>query len=285
MEVESNFKKPVIYNESPAFAALSINRSSINQMQSTVVVKNSSANGSKQSPPPKVKLPPPICLRDKSKWNLVSSECTRKLNAFLIKSNIPFHTFALEEERKVKAVIKGIPLEFEISNIIDDPISQGYPVHAVHRMRRRNGSALSMVLVVLEMNDLAIERFKNFCRTDRIGASKGGTVLYDYRSLYCCPIDIPPLVNIEATACRLSMTGHGVLLLVSVYLLPKKKLLRSDIEALFALGDAVILFGDFNRKNTNWKCNYSNINGRKNGGDRRGPPFQYHYSSHSDLLP
>ncbi|GBP44859.1 RNA-directed DNA polymerase from mobile element jockey [Eumeta japonica] len=100
-------------------------------------------------------------------------------------------------------------------------------------------------------------------RTDRIGAPKGGTALYYNRSLYCCPIDIPPLDNIEATACRLSMSGHGVLILVSVYLPPKKKLLRSDLETLLALGDAVILFGDFNSKNINWKCNYSNSNGRK----------------------
>ncbi|GBP71112.1 Probable RNA-directed DNA polymerase from transposon BS [Eumeta japonica] len=59
------------------------------------------------------------------------------------------------------------------------------------------------------------------------------------------------------------MIGHGILILVSVHLLSKKELLRSDLEALFALGDAVILFGDFNSKNTNWKCNYSNRNGRK----------------------
>ncbi|GBP39666.1 RNA-directed DNA polymerase from mobile element jockey [Eumeta japonica] len=59
------------------------------------------------------------------------------------------------------------------------------------------------------------------------------------------------------------MTGHGVLILVSVYLPPKKKLLRSDIEAPFALEDDVILFGDLNSKITNWKCNYSNSNGRE----------------------
>ncbi|GBP87546.1 hypothetical protein EVAR_65167_1 [Eumeta japonica] len=33
---------------------------------------------------------------------------------------------------------------------------------------------------------------------------------------YCCPMDIPPLTNIEATACRLSTIGHGVLTLVHI---------------------------------------------------------------------
>ncbi|GBP74436.1 RNA-directed DNA polymerase from mobile element jockey [Eumeta japonica] len=59
------------------------------------------------------------------------------------------------------------------------------------------------------------------------------------------------------------MIGYGILILVSVYLPPKKELLRSDLEALFALWDAVILFGDFNSKSSNWKCNYSNRNGRE----------------------
>ncbi|GBP48356.1 RNA-directed DNA polymerase from mobile element jockey [Eumeta japonica] len=100
-------------------------------------------------------------------------------------------------------------------------------------------------------------------RTDRQGASKGGTAIYYNRALYCCPIDIPQLINIEASACKLSMTGHSILILVSIYLPPKKELLRSDLEALFALGDAVILVGDFNSKNSNWKCNYTNRNGRE----------------------
>ncbi|GBP70345.1 RNA-directed DNA polymerase from mobile element jockey [Eumeta japonica] len=59
------------------------------------------------------------------------------------------------------------------------------------------------------------------------------------------------------------MTGHGILTLVSGYLPPKKKLLRSDIEVLFTLGDAIILFGDLSSKSTHWNCKYSNRNGRK----------------------
>ncbi|GBP78989.1 Probable RNA-directed DNA polymerase from transposon BS [Eumeta japonica] len=42
-----------------------------------------------------------------------------------------------------------------------------------------------------------------------------------------------------------------------------QKLLRSDIEALLALGDTVILFGDFNCKHTNWRCAVSNPGGNK----------------------
>ncbi|GBP26343.1 Probable RNA-directed DNA polymerase from transposon BS [Eumeta japonica] len=61
-------------------------------------------------------------------------------------------------------------------------------------------------------------KIKNFTllRTDRQGAPMGGTAIYYNRALYCCPMDIPPLTNIEATACRLSMIGHGVLTLYDI---------------------------------------------------------------------
>ncbi|GBP89030.1 RNA-directed DNA polymerase from mobile element jockey [Eumeta japonica] len=85
-------------------------------------------------------------------------------------------------------------------------------------------------------------------RTDRTHASRGGTALYYSRSLHCCPIDIPPLINMEATGCRLAMTDHRTLIIVSVYLPSPKPLHRRDLKALLALGDAVILFGDFNCK-------------------------------------
>ncbi|GBP59513.1 hypothetical protein EVAR_42418_1 [Eumeta japonica] len=44
----------------------------------------------------------------------------------------------------------------------------------------------------------------------------------------------------EATGCRLAMTGHSTLVIVLVYLPSPKRLLRRDLRALFALGDAVI---------------------------------------------
>ncbi|GBP49536.1 hypothetical protein EVAR_45512_1 [Eumeta japonica] len=81
-------------------------------------------------------------------------------------------------------------------------------------------------------------------RTDRTYSSKG------YRSvlqtLPTAPINIPPLTNMEATGCRLAMTGHSTLVIVSVYLPSPNWLARP--KSPLCLGDAVILFGDFNCK-------------------------------------
>ncbi|GBP34199.1 Nucleic-acid-binding protein from transposon X-element [Eumeta japonica] len=118
--------------------------------QATVTPKPIAANGAKPTPPPKgIKII----------TNII--EDFRKLNSYLIKSNIPFHTFALEEERKIKAVIKGVPIEIETESVKDDLERQGYPVTAVHRMHRRDGTALGLVLAILERCDQARDIFKN----------------------------------------------------------------------------------------------------------------------------
>ncbi|GBP33578.1 hypothetical protein EVAR_28734_1 [Eumeta japonica] len=85
----------------------------------------------------------------------------RSLNSLLIKSNIPFHTYALEEERKIKAVLRNIPLEISTDCIKSDLESQNYPVFAVHRMHRRDGTVIGHVLAVLHKSDTAKDIFKS----------------------------------------------------------------------------------------------------------------------------
>ncbi|GBP39351.1 Septin-1 [Eumeta japonica] len=66
-----------------------------------------------------------------------------------------------------------------------------------------------------------------------------------------------------ATGCRVAMTGHSTLVIVFVYLPASKQFLRSDLEALLVLGDAVIFFGDTNCKNPKWSCSVANYSGNK----------------------
>ncbi|GBP89461.1 Nucleic-acid-binding protein from transposon X-element [Eumeta japonica] len=69
-------------------------------------------------------------------------------------------TYALEEERKVKAVLKGVPVEIDTEDIKADLVRQEYPVQAVHRMHRRDGTALGLVLAILNKTDGATDIFK-----------------------------------------------------------------------------------------------------------------------------
>ncbi|GBP50386.1 Probable RNA-directed DNA polymerase from transposon BS [Eumeta japonica] len=67
----------------------------------------------------------------------------------------------------------------------------------------------------------------------------------------------------EATGCRLAVTYHRILAIVSVYLPSPKMLLWSDLRALLALGNAVILFGYLNCKNLRCGCPSIKYNGDK----------------------
>ncbi|GBP47452.1 Nucleic-acid-binding protein from transposon X-element [Eumeta japonica] len=88
-------------------------------------------------------------------------ETFRSLNKYLVDFKVQFHTYALEEERKLKAVIRGIPTDFPVDEIQVDLCGQGFPVHSVHRLCRRDGSPLWLVLDVLPRTEEAKNIFNN----------------------------------------------------------------------------------------------------------------------------
>ncbi|GBP37977.1 Probable RNA-directed DNA polymerase from transposon BS [Eumeta japonica] len=109
---------------------------------------------------------------------------------------------------------------------------------------------------------------------ERTGHTVVGVPLY-YRRSYIA-VNIPPLTNMEATGCRLAMTGHSTLVIVSVYLPSPKRLLRRDLRALFALGDAVILFDEIDCHRCSYQPRQDSGRGERAGGsassDRRKFP-------------
>ncbi|GBP83140.1 Nucleic-acid-binding protein from transposon X-element [Eumeta japonica] len=71
---------------------------------------------------------------DKIKITVPDVETFRSLNKYLIKNKIQFHTYALEEERKLKVVIRGVPEDICTDDIKSDLVNQGFPVVAVYRI-------------------------------------------------------------------------------------------------------------------------------------------------------
>ncbi|GBP15466.1 hypothetical protein EVAR_9252_1 [Eumeta japonica] len=70
-------------------------------------------------------------------------------------------TSTQEEERKLKAAIRGIPADFAVDDIKADPCSQRFSLHSMHRIVRCDGSPLWLVLAVLSKTDEAKQIFKN----------------------------------------------------------------------------------------------------------------------------
>ncbi|CAH2099021.1 unnamed protein product [Euphydryas editha] len=128
---------------------------------------------------PRVKAPPPVFIQDKTCWDRVSrllsekrihftharstaqgirvlvqdSTTHRRLTAFLRLEGISFHTYALEEEKQLRVVIRGVPKEIPVSSITEDLKHQNLPVREVHRMYHpRTKLPYDLVLVVLDLS-------------------------------------------------------------------------------------------------------------------------------------
>ncbi|GBP93801.1 hypothetical protein EVAR_62862_1 [Eumeta japonica] len=108
--------------------------------------------------------PDPLQFRISIKITVSTIQDYRNLTRLLINSKIPFHTHPLDEERKIKAVIKGIPLEFQTDEVKNDLVNQGYPICSVHRLHGRDGRPLSLVLAVLNKTESTKEMCKNLSK-------------------------------------------------------------------------------------------------------------------------
>ncbi|KAA5635062.1 hypothetical protein F3G63_34165 [Pseudomonas aeruginosa] len=131
----------------------------------------------KPAPAPKAAAPPPLILQEKTAWNRVSQALQankinytharnvahgiqikvatpgdhRALSAYLRKENIGFHTYALQEDRELRVVIRGVPKELDIDYIKEDLTAQSLPLVSVHRMHSGRGKQpYNMILVALE---------------------------------------------------------------------------------------------------------------------------------------
>ncbi|GBP71318.1 Nucleic-acid-binding protein from transposon X-element [Eumeta japonica] len=72
-----------------------------------------------------------------------------------MENKVQFHTYVLDEERKLKVVIRGVPKDIETDDIKSDLVNKGFPVFAVYRITGRDGSSTGLVLAVLPKTDEA----------------------------------------------------------------------------------------------------------------------------------
>lgn len=147
--------------------------------QATRAPQASSSSSPSQPSAKKEKSPPPIFLRQKEKWDKVAIACRmrniaythaksvkdgikvqvttsddhRALTKFLRAEDIGYHTYALEDEKVLRVVIRGLPVEQTPESIKADLLAQNYPVREVHRMfSGRTKVPYEMVLVILDLS-------------------------------------------------------------------------------------------------------------------------------------
>lgn len=119
---------------------------------------------------------PPITLRDKEAFQQVRTFCLEKnimltckdlrigislqvstipafraLTRFLTDNEIENHTYRLKEEKTLKVVIRGIPMQFSPTEVAEELQYWGYEVDKVSRLKSRKSDKKVLPILILEL--------------------------------------------------------------------------------------------------------------------------------------
>lgn len=161
-------------------------------------VSNNNLSKDEDCRPPQVKSPiapkkekgiTPIIVRDNNKWSSLSKQLYNrkinytkaKLNAkkeievtpaseedyrqmykVLKETNTQFYTYQLRSEKPLKVVLRGIPIEIEEEEVLEDLKNKNYPATKVVRMKGKYGPA-PLVLVEIHRDYKSIYSITNCC--------------------------------------------------------------------------------------------------------------------------
>jgi hypothetical protein len=141
-----------------------------------------------QKPPAESKIPP-VIIRDASKWSSLSQAMVQKINFSKARScvdgirvnpvtvddfrsmtrllevrGVPFHTFALPEEKTLRAVLRTVPVEISVDDVKANLENQGLAPKQVTRMiSTRSKKPLPLVLVEVPKDQGKIFQLKSIC--------------------------------------------------------------------------------------------------------------------------
>ena len=124
---------------------------------------------------------PPVIIRDTRNWNhislrlkengiqfgkakvtadgirmeLPSADAHRAATKFLTAAKIPHHTYTIHEEKDLRIVIRGIPVDMEVREVEEDLRRQGLQPTSVVRMTKRDprerGKKVGMPLILVQI--------------------------------------------------------------------------------------------------------------------------------------
>jgi hypothetical protein len=142
-----------------------------------------------QKPPAESKIPP-VIIRDASKWSSLSQAMVQKkinfskarscvdgirvnpvtvddfrsMTPLLEVRGVPFHTFALPEEKTLRAVLRTVPVEISVDDVKANLENQGLAPKQVTRMiSTRSKKPLPLVLVEVPKDQGKIFQLKSIC--------------------------------------------------------------------------------------------------------------------------
>lgn len=129
----------------------------------------------------------PLVIKNKEKWTDISNNLkSKKINyskataskegirvqpsttvdframyKALKELQIEFYTYQLKEEKPLKIVIKGLPLEIKYEIIKQDLLDQEYPIERLIRMKGKNGETSTLILIEINRKYKSIYNIKS----------------------------------------------------------------------------------------------------------------------------
>ncbi|KAJ8912200.1 hypothetical protein NQ315_003804 [Exocentrus adspersus] len=98
-------------------------------------------------------------------------------------------------------------------------------------------------------------------RKERRQQRRGGVALAVRRGIEHYSVHVPEMQTIEAIAVGIRTERYGEITVASCYHPPNRTVEIQDLEALMAIGPALIAIGDFNAKALDWNCLTQNNSG------------------------
>ncbi|KAJ8914871.1 hypothetical protein NQ315_014884 [Exocentrus adspersus] len=98
-------------------------------------------------------------------------------------------------------------------------------------------------------------------RKERRQQRRGGVALAVRRGIEHYSVHVPEMQTIEAIAVGICTERYGEITVASCYHPPNRTVEIQDLEALMAIGPALIAIGDFNAKALDWNCLTQNNSG------------------------
>lgn len=156
------------------------------EMRAAEVQEPTAAVGASVETARPAKRPPPIVLRDKTKWSILRRMMMERRLAFegaksigdgvsftpatvndyrsitnLLKEQmLPYHSFMFQEEKPLKVVIRGVMKEIPTEEVAEDLRDRGFPVVGVARLLGRGNRPCNLVLVSLRKTEKAKDIFQ-----------------------------------------------------------------------------------------------------------------------------
>ncbi|GFX24347.1 probable RNA-directed DNA polymerase from transposon X-element [Trichonephila clavipes] len=213
------------------------------------------------------------------------SDAHRKIQNFISVKKLKSHTYEMAGEKQLKTVIRGLPSDFDVDEIIQELGTHNItPEHVSVMRNRKQNKNMPLFCVKYKFGELRnflcdeypdiigiqethlgpADSFKlpNYIchRSDRLSHRGGGTAIFVRNSLRHHVVSFNTN-TFENTTVKLELGNNTHLTLSCIYKPPRNHINTTELDAILNASPKIMLFGDFNAHHPCWNPGRLNTHG------------------------